>query len=184
MPVAAKRDVAIGAALLTLIVTPTGDARAATPFGLTFPSASSAGRTLKAGMSTATEIAAQPVHDVGLFNPDVPDVLARATRSPYDLTNLSTCEQIYDEIDHLSAFLGPDLDKAERQKDNRLSNLAVAGGKSITSSIIPFRTLVREVSGAAPAARRYEEALDSGFARRGFLKGISLKQGCEQASRS
>ena len=57
-------------------------------------------------------------------------------------------------------------------------NLAEAGGKTVVNAIIPFRGLVRELTGAAPADRRLNAALDAGYARRGFLRGVHAKQGC------
>ncbi|MEE3154506.1 MAG: hypothetical protein VX309_03150, partial [Pseudomonadota bacterium] len=53
-----------------------------------------------------------------------------------------------------------------------------AGGKTIVNSIIPFRGLVREITGAAPAQRRLNTAIDAGFARRGFLRGAAISRGC------
>ncbi len=51
-------------------------------------------------------------------------------------------------------------------KENRAGKLAEAGGKAVINSIIPFRSLLREVTGAAPADRRLNAALDASYARR------------------
>jgi hypothetical protein len=64
-------------------------------------------------------------------------------------------------------------------EENRAGKLAEAGGKTIINSIIPFRGLVREVTGAAPNDRRMNAAVDAGLARRGFLRGVHLRQGCK-----
>ena len=48
----------------------------------------------------------------------------------------------------------------------------------MVNSLIPFRGIVREVSGAAPAERRLAAAIDAGFARRGFLRGVLSARGC------
>ena len=61
---------------------------------------------------------------------------------------------------------------------NIADDLAEAGGKTIVNTIIPFRGLVREISGAAPAERRLAAAIDAGFARRGFLRGTALARRC------
>ena len=61
--------------------------------------------------------------------------------------------------------------------ENRASKIAEAGGKTIVNSLIPFRGLVREVSGAAPAQRRLNAAIDAGYARRGFLRGLAKAKG-------
>ena len=143
--------------------------------------AQAAERSVQAGVRTATEIIAQPVRDVGLMNADIPAVLVRASEAPYGLDASPTCAQLSSEIETLTASIGPDFDLAPSPKENRMGNLAVAGGKSVVNSFIPFRTLVREVSGAAPAQRRYQDALNVGFARRGFLKGVYQTQNCRPA---
>lgn len=46
------------------------------------------------------------------------------------------------------------------------------------NSLIPFRTFVREVTGAAPAQRRFQAAVDLGYARRGFLRAVYRLRNC------
>jgi hypothetical protein len=75
--------------------------------------------------------------------------------------------------------LGADYVVGNEVKENRAGKLAEAGGKTVINSIIPFRSLVREVTGAAPADRRLNAALDAGYARRGFLRGVHARQGCK-----
>jgi len=54
-----------------------------------------------------------------------------------------------------------------------------ADAEAIINSIIPFRGLVREMTGAAPADRHMNAVVDAGLARRGFLRGVHLRQGCK-----
>ena len=51
----------------------------------------------------------------------------------------------------------------------------------MVNSLIPFRGVVREVSGAAAADRRLTAATQAGFARRGFLRGVHQTRGCRDA---
>ena len=81
-------------------------------------------------------------------------------------------------MDELNEILGPDFASADDKKENRAGKLAEAGGKSIVNALIPFRGLIREISGAAPAKRRLDAAIDAGFARRGFLRGVYRARGC------
>jgi hypothetical protein len=74
--------------------------------------------------------------------------------------------------------LGPDFVPGGAGKENRGAKLAEAGGKTVINSLIPFRQLVREISGAAPAQRSLNAAVDAGLARRGFLRGVHLRQRC------
>ena len=88
-------------------------------------------------------------------------------------------EALAAEVANLNGVLGPDYVVGNEYKENRAGKLAEAGGKTIINSIIPFRGLVREVTGAAPADRAMNAAVDAGLARRGFLRGVHLKQGCK-----
>ena len=129
---------------------------------------------------TAGDILAQPVRDVGLFGADIPDALVQASKDPYALPESSSCEQIGFEIVALNGSLGPEPNTDDR-KENRVGKIAEAGGRAAVNSIIPFRTLVREVTGAAPAQRRLQDAVNLGYARRGFLRGVYQMRSCPSA---
>lgn len=124
------------------------------------------------------KIIAQPAHDVGAAKTVIPVVLEKAQDNPYDLTGLKTCGQIKSNVDELTKVLGPDFVVGNNKKENRAGRLAEAGGRTIVNTLVPFRGLVREISGAAPAQRRLNAAVDAGFARRGFLRGVSLARRC------
>ncbi len=126
----------------------------------------------------SVEIGTQPVRDVGITKREIPPILVKARQDPYSLKGLKTCKQLALEVASLNLVLGPDYVVGNEVKENRMGKLAEAGGKTVINSIIPFRSLVREVTGAAPADRRLNAALDAGYARRGFLRGVHAKQGC------
>jgi hypothetical protein len=130
----------------------------------------------------SVEIGSQPVRDVGILKRQVPPILVKAQEDPYGLEGLRTCKQLAAEIETLNTVLGPDYVAGAEVKENRAGKLAEAGGKTVINSIIPFRSLVREVTGAAPADRRLNAALDAGMARRGFLRGIQAQRGCRTAN--
>lgn len=134
-------------------------------------------------LDRAGKIIAQPAHDVGAAETTIPDVLQRARDNPYDLTGLRTCAQIKASVEELSTVLGPDFAVGNNKQENKAERLAEAGGKTIVNTLIPFRGLVREISGAAPAQRRLAAAIDAGFARRGFLRGVSLMRRCPGAAK-
>jgi len=52
------------------------------------------------------------------------------------------------------------------------------------NSFIPFRGILREVSGASEHQRRIRAAIQAGLARRGFLKGVGETHGCKYPARS
>ncbi|MFZ0269752.1 hypothetical protein [Caulobacter sp.] len=127
----------------------------------------------------SVEIGAQPARDVGILKREIPPVLVKAQESPYGLEGLRTCKQLAAQIEALNTVLGPDYVAGPEVKENRGGKLAEAGGKAVVNSIIPFRGLVREVTGAALADRRMDAAVEAGVARRGFLRGVQAKQGCK-----
>ena len=126
----------------------------------------------------SVDIGTQPVRDVGIMKRQVPPILVKAQNDPYTLKGLKTCKQLAAEVTSLNVVLGPDYVVGNEIKENRAGKLAEAGGKTVVNTIIPFRGLVRELTGAAPADRRLNAALDAGYARRGFLRGVHAKQGC------
>jgi hypothetical protein len=127
----------------------------------------------------AAEIATQPARDLGVSKTEIPPVLVRATEDPYSLDGVKTCAQIVAATRELNEVLGPDYSVgATARQENRAARFAEAGGAAVVNSLIPFRGLVREVSGAAPAERNLNAAISAGYARRGFLRGLYQKQGC------
>ncbi|PHY17381.1 hypothetical protein [Caulobacter sp. BP25] len=136
------------------------------------------GRWGEAGKK-AVDIGSQPVRDVGISKREIPPILQKAYDDPYSLAGLKACKALSAEVTALNGVLGPDYVVGNAYKENRAGKLAEAGGKTIINSIIPFRSLVREMTGAAPADRQMNAAIDAGLARRGFLRGVHLKQGCK-----
>lgn len=127
------------------------------------------------------EIGSQPARDVGVMKREIPPILITAREDPYSLKGLKTCKQLAAEVTRLNEVLGPDYTVGNEVKENKAGKLAEAGGKSVVNAIIPFRGIVRELTGAAPADRRMNAAVDAGLARRGFLRGVHAKQGCRTA---
>lgn len=127
-------------------------------------------------LDKAGKIASQPARDVGVAKTKVPPILQKAVENPYSRTATKTCHQISTEIAALSEELGPDFGTS--QKEDRAGKLAEAGGQTVVNSLIPFRGVVREVTGAASADRRLDDAIRAGFARRGYLRGLQTARGC------
>ncbi len=130
---------------------------------------------------SAGQIASQPARDVGASKKDIPPVLLAAQAAPYGLKGIKTCKNLSSAFHALNDVIGPDFAPGDAPKENRAGKLAEAGGKTIVNSILPFRGLVREISGAAPADRRFARAVAAGVARRGFLRGVHQARGCKTA---
>lgn len=151
--------------------TPSPDPAAAESYG---PSS----RAYSAG-ATVADIAMQPAKDIGVKKTNIPPVLASAEASPYALSDASNCAQMALALGELDEVLGADYTVERLPDENRAGKIAEAGGRAVVNSIIPFRGIVREVTGAAAADRAMASAVDAGIARRGFLRGLSTAQGCD-----
>ena len=136
------------------------------------------GRMRSVGQS-AGRIASQPAKDVGVAKTRIPPALVAASADPYSVKGIKTCKNIAAAFHAMTDVLGPDFKAGETKKENRAGKLAEAGGQTVVNSLIPFRGLVREVTGAAPAQRRLNRALDAGYARRGFLRGLYTARKCK-----
>jgi len=126
-------------------------------------------------LKDAGEVVTQPVRDVGLDKKKIPPVLLDAADDPYSTRGASTCAALTGSIRELNAELGPDFGVDAQGKK---TSLAKVGGAAVVNSLIPFRGVVREVSGAAAADRRLAAATQAGIARRGFLRGLYTQRRC------
>lgn len=132
----------------------------------------------------AEHAATTPVKDVGLKKTEIPAKLIAIQDEPYSLEGLRRCSSLIKEIKELDAVLAPDVNaKVDKSKAEKREKTAgrVAGG--LIGGIIPFRGIVREISGAAGDERKYNAAVYAGVVRRGFLKGVGLERGCKAPAR-
>ncbi|MFN3988929.1 MAG: hypothetical protein ACK4IS_01585 [Erythrobacter sp.] len=126
------------------------------------------------------DVALTPLTDLGITAKDVPEVLLRAVSDPYASEQLHTCNSLTAEILRLDAVLGDDYDAYAEGKGGIDVGRAAQG---LVGSIIPFRGLVREVSGAASKERAMQAAYTAGMVRRGFLKGLGQERKCAVPAR-
>ena len=81
-------------------------------------------------------------------------------------------------------MLGPDVnDPADKSAAKKREETVGRVAGTVAGSIIPFRSLIGEVTGANAERRRYAEAVYAGTVRRGFLKGVGLQRGCKAPAR-
>lgn len=140
-------------------------------------------RAYSAGQ-TIGDIVSQPTKDIGINKTQIPEVLTRAEASPYAMADTANCARMQKALAELDGALGPDYTVEQPEEGSRAGKIAAAGGRAVVNSIIPFRGIVREVTGAADADRRYASAVDAGIARRGFLRGLQTAQGCDGKTRA
>lgn len=130
-------------------------------------------------LDKAGSIASQPVRDVGIARTKIPPLLDETAKNPYAPPSSRKCAAILADIGALNEILGQDFSANEQENENRAGKIAEASGKMIVNSLIPFRGLVREVTGAAPAERRLQAAVSAGIARRGYLRGLAESRRCK-----
>lgn len=129
----------------------------------------------------AEDVAKTPLRDLNIDKKDIPEVLLRAAENPYATAGLGKCGTLVREIAELDAILGADYDIAEGEEKRGISAGRI--GQSVVGSIIPFRGVLREVTGAASSQRALEAAYTAGMVRRAYLKGWGQGRGCAYPAR-
>jgi hypothetical protein len=130
---------------------------------------------------TATDVATTPLSDLNLRKKGIPQLLIDAERAPYTLAGLNSCPRIARAVSQLNAVLGEDVD-VQVQRHGKITPGGVA--QSVLGSFIPFRGVIRELSGANAHDRDVQAAIFAGTARRSFLKGVGQAKGCKYPARS
>lgn len=134
--------------------------------------------------ATVEDAVTQPLSDVNLKRRELPPELIAVQDNPYDTRSLPDCAAIGSQLAALNKVLGPDFDEVEIDETARKRREGVASAAGgLIGSLIPFRFLIREISGASRAERDYREALYAGIVRRGFLKGLGQARGCASPAR-
>ncbi|WP_288485071.1 hypothetical protein [uncultured Novosphingobium sp.] len=123
----------------------------------------------------AVDVAKTPMTDLNISKTEIPALLAEAQKRPYSLQNLQSCREIVAAVSELDAMLGPDIDLPQEQR-SRLSEGRIA--QWAVGTFIPFRSIIREISGANKQERSVLAAIQAGMTRRGFLKGVGATRNC------
>ncbi len=124
----------------------------------------------------------QPFRDISLMQENPPEILKRAASGPYQFSPASGCPEILAEIAGLDAVLGPDIDVP--RADGQASG---SGATSVVTDAIggilslPFRGVIRRMSGAEQRERELANAILAGMVRRGYLKGLLPSKDCAGA---
>lgn len=125
----------------------------------------------------------QPFRDVSVMRENPPDVLIHAAQGPYALPGDGGCSAILAEIAALDLVLGPDLDATDRPPSRSNTDVASLVSGAVGGIIgLPYRSIVRTLSGAENRARVVREAIFAGMVRRAFLKGVAHADNCAATS--
>ena len=124
---------------------------------------------------TIREVALTPLTDLNLNQDEIPPLLLAAREQPYAHSGVATCPDILRQVADLDTILGDDYDTLPPQDDGiSVTNLA----QRVLGSFIPFRGIIRELSGANERQRDFREAISAGMMRRAYLKGRGEALGC------
>lgn len=129
----------------------------------------------------AEDVARTPLADLNIDKREIAPVLQQAVADPYSSEGLDNCDAIVVAIAQIDMVLGNDYDIAGAERTDRLSEGKIAQG--LVGSLMPFRGIVREVSGAAGDERKWRAAATAGMVRRGYLKGLGQARGCQYPAR-
>lgn len=122
-----------------------------------------------------------PLRDLNVQKVDIPQVLLDALEDPYARPRNSRCQTLITLIRPFNEVLGPDIDTIPGDEDgwgtrSKSTALGVAG--DLAGGAIPFRGVVRKLSGAESHDRLVTAAIIAGHTRRAYLKGLGEARGC------
>lgn len=119
-----------------------------------------------------------PLRDVNLMRDKVPKALKTAKAAPYVEPQDATCAELAEMIAPLDAALGPDVGDGVEAEKNGVGALVFGAMADVTRDVIPFRGVVRRITGASKHDEKVREARQAGHLRRAYLKGFASAKGC------
>ena len=120
-----------------------------------------------------SDAATSPLRDIGIMHRKVDPSLTQAKAAPYSVEAIKECSAAKAEITQLDAVLGPDIDAGATNTRTKSQIVKAFAADAVSSAVkIPFRSVIRIVSGADRRDRERQDAIMAGMARRAFLKGV------------
>jgi hypothetical protein len=167
--------------LLILALLALGGCVTASPDGS--PQVQTASQARRADLPSAIT---SPLRDVNLLQSKIPDVLLAAIDNPYGHPANVSCDWVVAQMLPLNGALGGDVEEpglddhtlGERSAEAVLG--AIAGA---TSSNLPMRAWIRELSGAQRHDKFISAAITAGQIRRAYLKGLGESRDCAPPAR-
>lgn len=135
-----------------------------------------------------------PLVDLNLKRQKIPEKLQGCAANPYAMPLPPLCFNINKELAELDALLGPDMEPQPlpwlpppetedhiQQGMKQVPSLArehAVGMVQSKANVIPFRGMVRKITGAEKHAQAVADAYEAGRLRRAFLKGLARAYHC------
>lgn len=121
-----------------------------------------------------------PFRDVSWMRENPPAILISAVANPYARGEPTGCVDVLSEIEALDAVLGPDLDRVlEEDSEPDSDGNALLSGAIGGLIGLPYRGVIRRISGSGKREDGLRKAILAGMVRRGFLKGLALGAACD-----
>jgi hypothetical protein len=153
-------------------------------------------------VNEAIDAATGPLQDLNLRKHEIPEILVKAGKNPYARPGKAKCAVVREELAQLDEVLGPDMEPMEdddgKNELMRLANAEMPAAEEMAdgavnmagdfarktvmgtirshTDILPFRSIVRKVSGADRHAKRTAKAYEAGKLRRAYLKGFAYER--------
>lgn len=127
--------------------------------------------------------ATAPLRDLNVMRAEIPELLLQAMADPYARPPRNyKCPQLIGLIRPLDGVLGIDIDRVnieDQDMMDRGKSTALGTAADLASgAILPFRGVVRKLSGADKHDRMMRDAITAGAVRRAYLKGLGEAKGC------
>lgn len=139
--------------------------------------------TAQANRDGLTGAAQAPLRDLNVVRVDVPPVLVNALADPYRRPPSARCADLIALLKPLNDALGEDIDQpsAVDESFSGQARPAAYGAMANVASdaLIPFRGVVRYVTGAAKHDQYVQSAIIAGYTRRAYLKGLGEARSCK-----
>jgi hypothetical protein len=110
----------------------------------------------------------------GLVGGEIPPLLKQIQTDPYRPPSAPACQTVPAEILEISKVIGPDFQSETVSKEESWTDRGVGAARGL----IPYGGVVRFATGADKKDKALRAAVEAGFARRGFLRGVALNMTC------
>lgn len=151
-------------------------------------------------VNEAVDAATGPLEDLNIKKRDIPEILRLALRDPYAKPAKAKCAVVKEEIAKLDEVLGPDMGPREEIAGEgefmSLANFegdvpsaegagdaafglakdAAIGAIRSQTDILPFRSIIRRITGANKHQKKVTMSYEAGKLRRAYLKGYAQER--------
>lgn len=133
-------------------------------------------------------VAKAPLQDFNLMKEEIPAILT-AIEYPYKIDGPVYCDVLAQEVKALDEVLGMGMDHIREDLANNekaaeaATNAATSALEDAATGWLPYRSVIRRLTGATKHERAIRNAYQRGRIRRAFLKGVGGAFQCPYPAR-